>query len=355
MYIYNYTITHSEGSDLSYKQDMKDYNADSQKRKNAVVLAIKITVVALTVMFLLTTVMVIVNMVGDSSSTNVGSDGSGGKDKTAPVIKLKQGDAIYAYVGEAVLLKNAVIVTDSSEYKLEVDNSQVNLDVAGVYTVTYTATDTAGNSTVFKAKVVVTRKEYSYSTLMSLVEAKAKQLGITDTMTVQEKVFAVYDFVNSPSETKSDATIYFSDESMIPNIDRANWETDWVEEAARALTDINSDGKTDRGDCYTYYSVSKAFFEYLGIENKGIERDKSQSNMSGTHFWLMVNVGTANNPQWYFYDATRLAGSFSDGTKNACLRTLSELQSYKSSDGKSGFYAFDASDYPTTSSTPISR
>jgi hypothetical protein len=101
--------------------------------------------------------------------------------------------------------------------------------------------------------------------------------------------------------------------------------------------------------------VSKAFFEYLGIENKGIQRDKSQSNMSGTHFWLMVNIGTAQNGQWYFYDATRLAGKFADGTSDACLRTLSELQSYKSSDGKSGFYAFDSANYPDTASVSVKR
>ena len=181
-----------------------------------------------------------------------------------------------------------------------------------------------------------------------LAARKAEELGITNKMTKQEQVFAVYRYVNSPDKSASAANIVFVDESNIPAIDRNNWETDWVEEAARTL-------QTGEGDCYSYYSVSKAFFEYLGIENKGIRRDDARSEMSGTHFWSMVNIGSTEAPKWYFYDGTRLAGKFPDGSKDGCLRTYDELMAYAPNNGQDGFYVFDTSKFPETQSTKIAR
>lgn len=345
---------------MSYKQDLMNYAAESKKRHRIVSISVKITMAVLAVAFLATVVCVFLNVASDGNGGSQSNGGSSsGRDRTPPVITLNEGDAIYAYVGENVLLKNAVTVKDSSKCELTVDNSMLDLNKAGVYEVVYTATDSAGNSSTLTVKVVVKKdqKYSSYSGLMDTVAAKAQQLGITANMTVTEKVRKIYDFVNSSDKSKAqgaEATIKWgSGTSMTPSIDRANWETDWVEEASRALEGINASGQVS-GDCYTYYSVSKAFFEYLGIEHKGIQRDKSQSTEDGTHFWLMVNVGTTNAPQWYYYDATRLAGDFSDGTNNACLITLSKLQSYKSTSGKSGFYAFDQSKYPTAATTTIS-
>lgn len=341
---------------MSYKQDLMNYAAESKKRHRIVSISVKITMAVLAVAFLATVVCVFLNVASDGNGGSQSNGGSSsGRDRTPPVITLKEGDAIYAYVGENVLLKNAVTVKDSSKCELTVDNSMLDLNKAGHYKVVYTATDSAGNSSTLTVEVVVIEDpEYSsYSGLMDTVAAKAQQLGITANMTVTEKVRKIYDFVNSPNKSASEATIRFGSTSMTPSIDRANWETGWVEEASRALKGINASGQVS-GDCYTYYSVSKAFFEYLGIEHKGIQRDKSQSTEDGTHFWLMVNVGTTNAPQWYYYDATRLAGTFSDGTNNACLITLSKLQGYKSTSGKSGFYAFDQSKYPTAATTTIS-
>jgi len=54
----------------------------------------------------------------------------------------------------------------------------------------------------------------------------------------------------------------------------------------------------------------------------------------GTHFWSVVKVEEG----WYYYDATRLAGSFNDDTKNACLITEAKLKSYVGSKGETYFY-----------------
>ena len=68
---------------------------------------------------------------------------------------------------------------------------------------------------------------------------------------------------------------------------------------------------------------------------------------------MMVNIGEGNNEQWYYYDATRLAGTFDDGTNNGCLITLSKLQSYRTSKGGSEFYKFDHTDYPTAETKKV--
>ena len=158
---------------------------------------------------------------------------------------------------------------------------------------------------------------------MELIAEKAEELGITKSMSKTEQVKKIYAYVNSKE------TIYFTDESNIPDINRDSWESDWMEEAVRTL-------ESEQGDCYSYYSLSKAFFEYFGIENIGIRRAENYegADEDGTHFWSVVKVEGG----WYYYDATRLAGSFNDGTRNACLITEAKLKSYRTSKGEDTFY-----------------
>lgn len=326
---------------MTYRQILARFAADNMHRRRQTVQLIKITVCVFAVCLLLLCVLFIV----DLATGSVGGD----KDITPPVIKLKEGSCIYMYAGENVSFRDKVRVSDEGgDASLEFE-SHVNRDVPGTYEVIYTATDEAGNVSRLSVTVVVTKEEYSYDVLMTEIEALAKRLGITSAMSKQEQVEAVYDYVNSPTKTKYDANIYFSDESNTPGIDRANWQIDWVEEAARTL-------ESKEGDCYSYYAVSKAFFEYLGIEHKGIKRNESASNISGTHFWLMVNIGSGSADKWYFYDPTRLGGEFGDGTNDGCLRTLAELQEYTPSNSSYyGFYAYDSASYPKTQATPIDR
>lgn len=338
---------------MSYRDDLNEFSAQRAKRRGIILAIIKITVVALAVAFLAATVMLIVDIAGGGSSFDSSSGGSsggsssgGGKDSKAPVIALAEGtDAIFVYVGENVSWKSAVTVTDNSgTYYLSVDNSKVNLDAEGIYSVTYTATDGSGNATTLTVKVVVNKKMYSYDTLMGTISTLSANIGITSSMNKEQQVRKVYEYVNDATNIE-----YLKTGSNIPNIDRDNWETDWVEEAVRTLAKHG-------GDCYSYYSVAKAFFEYLGIEHVGIQRDNTNiPAKEGTHFWLMVNIGTASNAKWYYFDATRLAGTFSDGTSNGCLMTLKKIQSYSPS-GSLGydFYEFDPTKYPTASTATLS-
>ncbi len=320
---------------MAYKDDLnalREQHARLKKYREIVGKSIKITVIALAVALLCTLTLVIVDIVTDKPSANSDSDAD---SAPAPVITLKSGDAIYMYVGENVTLRDAVVVTDSSgECKLEIDNSKLNPDVVGTYEVVYIATNSSGRSTRYTVKVVVAKKEYSKGVLMQKIGALAEQLYMSPSMTKKELAKAIYSYAHNQSN------ISYAGYSNIPNINRSNWKTDWVEEAARTL-------EAGSGDCYSYYSVSKAFFEYFGIENEGIQRNNTAEHEGeGTHFWLVVNLG-ADKDEWYYYDATRLLYGFGNDNVNQYMMTYEDLRSYDPENKLTyDFYAFNRNEYP---------
>ncbi len=324
---------------MSYRDDLKKIREERKQVNKTVFKTVKITICAFAACIFITAVLLVLDFATKGELSNLPSGSTA--DRKPPVISLKSGDAIYMYVGENIAFKSAVEVSDNSgSYTLDVNSSNLKKDTVGTYEIIYTATDAAGNSVKLNVTVVVLKKEYSKSVLMDNIKAEAAKLGISDSMTKQEKVRKIYSFVNSRD------TIEFTNESNIPSIDRDNWRTDWVEEAARTL-------ESRQGDCYSYYSLSKAFFEYFGIENEGIQRDYI-SEEAGTHFWSVVNIGTKDSPKWYYYDSTRLGGKFADGTKDACLITLQKLQSYTPNQNLGyDFYEFNPKDYPTVSTETL--
>ena len=278
------------------------------------------------------------------------SDGEDdGKDTTPPRISCSS-DAITISTNGTVSFKKYVTVSDNSggQCVLDVDTSKVDQKKAGEYTVTYRATDPSGNVSKLTVKVIVIDSTYSEDDLMTLVAQVAKrELGYTKeeakSFSKEKIVKDIYNFVKDPSASASDANIVFDDkQSNDPNQfaqngqkNREGWKHDWIDEAYITLSMSRM-----KGDCYTYYAVSKAFFEYFGIENVGIQRD-AKSSQSGTHYWNVVNIGTKDAPKWYYYDGTRLGGKFSDGTGNSCLITETKLLSYLTRNGESGFYMVD--------------
>ncbi len=339
---------------MSYRSDMERFANEVAQRKKHMELIMKITVIALALAIVTGVVATAIAFATGSFSSNGdrGLGGGGGADKRAPVIKGPEGDTAVAYTGETIAYKSFVQVSDNSgQFTLDVDNSKVDANAEGTYTVTYTATDGAGNKSSYKLTLIIKNGAYSETKMLALVAQKAQALGITDSMSTVQKVQAIYQYVNDPSAGASEANIRFTDISNTPaqqsqagKKHRTGWETDWVEEACRTL----SMGRME-GDCFTYYSVSKAFFTYFKIENIGIQRAET-SVEKGTHFWSVVNVGTASEPAWYFYDSTRLGSTFSDGTRNACLITESKMKSYATE----GFYDYvPTSGFPTLATKPV--
>ena len=167
---------------------------------------------------------------------------------------------------------------------------------------------------------------------MEQIAEIAEEEGITEAPTIAEKIKKIYKYVNNRNNVSFATTsnIYYE----YGSIDRSKWKTDWIAEAYFTIENRS-------GDCYSYYSLSKAFFEYFGIENKGVKRGTGYDGYKeshGTHFWSVVKI---DDGSWYFYDATRLAGKFNDGTNNSCLITEKKLKSYIGSNGETYFYHMD--------------
>ncbi len=300
----------------TYREKMQD---DINAHKGRVYMIIKITFVVFAILLLLFIVTI-------SISRFTGNDNG---DKEAPQFIGPSNNVIIGYVGETPVYKTWVTLADENDKIVKIDNSEVDKNREGEYKVTYYAEDDAGNRSTYILTYIVKSKDYSWDELKLLVADEAESYGISEDMTKTEKVRKIYSYVQS--KIKWELGESGIGESNIPNIDRDNWKNDWIEEAVRTLD-------TRVGDCYSYYSLSKAFFEYFDIANEGIRRSKSKSpNQEGTHFWSVVEVEEG----WYYYDGTRLAGEFEDGTRNACLITQKKLDSYLTSDGEDDFYTMD--------------
>lgn len=321
---------------MSYQSKMEEYRNEHKRRRNRMLLILKITVIALAASILLTGVVFGV-MLATGGFSSRGETEEEGENDTGASIRGPEGDYVVIYIGDTgVSYKSFVKTTGGAT--LQVDASDVNLKAAGTYTVHYTLGDLTYDLTVY-----VRQRTFSESDRKKLYEdiaAKASSLGITDSMSTVEKINKVWTYVSDKQ------TIDFTDRSNIASshgtaYSRNTWRTDWEEEAALVL-------KSKEGDCYSFYSLSKAFFEYLKIENMGIQRSES-STEPGTHFWNLVKL---DNGAWYYYDATRLKGSFGQG--NRVLMTEAKLRSYVTSEGGTEFYKFDKwNGFPTIATKEV--
>lgn len=236
---------------------------------------------------------------------------------------------LTAYIGgDGIAYRAGVTPRDNcdGEVTLEVDSSAVNLKVEGVYPVIYSATDMAGNRSVFRMTVTVLKNAVTEEMLNPLLDAVIKEI-IDEGMTKKQKLRAIYDYVYDHVAYSSIA-------------DKSNW----LNAAYEGLT-------TEKGDCYTYFALSKAFFERLGIENMDVSRKQSAVIETGErHFWNLVNLGDGEEDAWYHFDACHLNGLSKPW---GFLMTDEQLDSYSAirnnPNGKSDyFYVYDKTLLPDT-------
>lgn len=236
---------------------------------------------------------------------------------------------ISVSIGDGISYKSGVTVSDNlAGATLTVDSSNVDLTKEGRYVVRYVATDVAGNVTTVEKSVYVYEKRVTLEMLNEKLDAIIDTI-ITPDMTKEEKCRRIYYYV-------------YDNVSYVSISDKA----DWVRAAY--------DGLSDRqGDCFTYYALSKAFFERLGIENMCIQRTAEASQSLGeTHFWNYVNIGDAQNPQWYHFDTTHLNDAAY--TRRLVLITEAQLQRYNNSRKDGGnFYRYDRTGYPVSATGEI--
>ena len=220
-------------------------------------------------------------------------------DNDAPVI-----DGIgnrIVYIGDTVASRAGVTVTDAIDEapSLAIDSSAVNLTVPGVYDVTYTASDKAGNTVSQTITVTVLEKKEEYVDLETIYAAVDKKIAelIRGNMDTRAQVEAIYNWART--------MLNYSDGSS---------KEDWVQGAYVMLT-------KRAGDCFNYYAVTKLMFERLGIPNIDVYKVKNYEGDS-SHYWSLVSIDGGKT--YYHFDATPRKGEGDD----FCLVTDSFLDAY---------------------------
>ena len=93
---------------------------------------------------------------------------------------------------------------------------------------------------------------------------------------------------------------------------------------------------THRGNCYTYYAVSRTLLDRAGIKNMEICRD----DPAKPHYWNLVNIDGA----WYHFDACPHPNGH---PLDSFLLTDAQVAAYSEKEVKD-YYKFAAGKYPAT-------
>lgn len=276
------------------------------------------------------------NQIGDYDVTFRVEDASGNKtkelhsiltvieDTTPPVFKATP--ELSAYVGEAIAYRKGLVVTDNcgGAVDIQVDSSSVDPNTPGDYEVRFTATDESGNVSWAATTIHIYENQITEEELNAKIDGVIAQI-ITPDMDKEAQLRAVYRYVY-------DHIAYTSDSD----------KSDWIRAAYDSLFVAGS------GDCFNYFAAAIAFCRRLGIDYREIERTPGAAE--GTHFWIMVNIGTAEEPRWYHYDCTHINASYSH---SGCLLTDQQIKAFNRF--RAGFYAYDTGAYPATDKKIITR
>jgi hypothetical protein len=249
-------------------------------------------------------------------------------DTEAPVI-IKAPETLEADAGGTVIWRAGVEATDDSgSVELSLDTAGANLGVPGKYTVYIVAKDGAGNETRRAVLLTVHDAGVTEDMLNAAIAKIEKDLKITSKMTAEEKVYAVFRYVYD--------NMKYSNTSK---------HIDWRKEAYEALSGAYT------GDCFTYCAVSYSILRYLGFDAYIVERAESAKiEGTGTHFWVLVNIGNQNSPEWYHFDATPQRAPYNLATY---LMTNSQLEAYtkwrNATYKLENYYTYDVEKFPEVS------
>lgn len=193
-------------------------------------------------------------------------------DSEPPVIVLPEEETEYE-PGSNILYRKGVTVSDNSgDAKLVIYTDDVNINVAGTYTVRYVAADESGNQTEVKRQIKIgqTKRATEEETYALGVELLSKIT--TEGMTLYEKAEAIFNWC-------------YNNIRFVADADKTS------------VTQGAYDGMHYRtGDCYTFYATAKYLMDLCGIENRAVSR----TGKTVTHYWSLVNVGDG----WYHFDCS---------------------------------------------------
>ena len=214
--------------------------------------------------------------------------------------------------GDTVSYKKNVEVTDNYDPNptLEVHSSQVNVDKRGTYTVTYIATDEAGNTTEKSTTVRIVSAKIDAAT-EETVNAMADEILaeiITDGMSQKEQARAVFNWVVN--------NITYSESAGIDDLLSAAYKGMYYRV----------------GDCTVKQKTAEVMLNRLGIKNMEIEKIRDTRG----HYWLLIDIGEG----WYHYDPNLQL----DGTLIFYWHDA-DLWEYSNTHGNT--HNYDPSKYPT--------
>ena len=219
----------------------------------------------------------------------------------------------YCYIGKPVSYFEEAIAVDNcdGEIEMQVDKSAVNIYEAGTYPVTYTATDSSGNTATMRCNFTFVEEKISEEEIDQLAQEVLDEITTQD-MSIGEKALAIFRYTNKHIRYTGSAD-----------------KTDWEYEAHRGITE-------GRGDCFTFYSVAKLLLEKIGADTITVER--YGGNRTTRHYWLLVDLGTG----YYHFDAINV------GPRNfdCFMRTDDEIYARARN-----FWSFKKDIYPKTPTT----
>ena len=262
--------------------------------------------------------------IGDQEITIEATDGHGNKTSQKAILTIKEDKEGPVFSGLSDLkvtkgstpdYKKSVTAKDDKDGDVDftVDSSSVNLDKAGTYNVTYTATDKSGNATTQNRKVVVSEKTTTSSTSSSStsnssssssdVYAKADEFiakatsGISGT---SNKIIAIKNYLRN--------NIKYSHRYNASNTGSVN------NAAMKAFTAYE-------GDCYIHAAAAQVMFTRIGVQSIIVNA------LDYTHYWNMVYINGGwkhvdPTPGWAYADV-----NFMNDAKR--LETLRRISGYE--------------------------
>ena len=304
-------------------------------------------------------------VIEEDSGENVASNPSDSMQESSATPSVDEekltvvGKNIEIIQGQEVSYNELITVTNAvGEYSVNIDSSAVQNSTPGVYTVSYTVTDEAGNTA--QCTVQVTVKE-APDTIPPTVLGTDFQITIGDGVSYKKQIEVSDDKDPTPAISVDNSAVDLEKPGTYPVVytvtDKSGNSTvltlyltivekeyNWTEtekyvygEAEKILDRITTDsmsdldvayaiyrwtknnigywGSSDKtdwikaahdalksgvSDCFGFFAVSKALLTVAEIDTHDMEKDRVSDKVT-RHYWLLVNVGDG----WYHFDTTR--------------------------------------------------
>ncbi|MGM9626089.1 MAG: transglutaminase domain-containing protein [Eubacteriales bacterium] len=259
---------------------------------------------------------------GVVTASVIAEDAAGNRTRgetTLTVIADTQPPVIYGvqnlYVAEnsTVSYRKNVSAYDNADgaVAVRVNADAVDITKSGTYIITYTATDSAGNTSSQSARVYVTGAN---QVTLDMYADQILSGIVTQDMTARQKAYAIYGWCVSHIRYSTSTSHLMGS---------------YMQAAYSGFT-------THAGNCYIYYAVASTLLSRAGIENMEIHRD----NTKAPHYWNLVKI----DGSWYHLDTCPKKAKY---PLKAFLLTDREVADYSENQAV-GYYSFDHSLYPAT-------